>query len=80
MKTPGLFLVNFLVLLVGTLLLSVLQAGIAKEEQFSLPLLSMLLAIVVGCVSWSLFGWMGTGCVLVLYAIYAILSGLQMRK
>lgn len=67
------------VLLFGSVLISVMYENIVGSESFSLPLSNILLVTVVGTVLSVWWGWTATLSTLGVYAVYSIVGGFADR-
>ena len=74
-----LWLANFLTLLVGSLLLSLLYEAIAGNKAFSLALSSICLVTLVGSVLAIRVSWKSTGILLGLDAVCNVVGALHDR-
>ena len=68
-------LLHAVVLLFGSLVLSVMSENIAGRDTFSLPLSNMLLVILVGTTLSVWWSWPATLSTLTVYAVYCIMTG-----
>ena len=73
-------LLHAVVLLFGSVVLSVMSENIARRDTFSLPLSNMLLVILVGTVLSVWWSWTATLSTLTVYAVFCIVTGLLDRS
>ena len=73
-------LLHAVVLLLGSLVLSVMSENVAGRDTFSLPLSNILLVTLVGTTLSVWWSWPATLSTLTVYAIYSVVAGLLDRS
>ena len=71
---------NIIVLLIGSFVLSGIYENISGNKHFSLPILNTLLILIIGGVLAIWHGWSSTGIVLGVYAVICVFGGLYERN
>ncbi len=73
-------ILHIMVLLFGSILISVMYENIAGGETFSLPFSNILLVTLVGTALSVWWSWTSTLSTLTVYAVYSIVAGLYDRS
>ncbi len=73
-------ILHLMVLLFGSILISVMYENIAGGETFSLPFSNILLVTLVGTALSVWWSWTSTLSTLTVYAVYSIVAGLYDRS
>jgi len=73
-------ILHLMVLLFGSILISVMYENIAGGETFSLPFSNILLVTLVGTALSVWWNWTSTLSTLTVYAVYSIVAGLYDRS
>ncbi len=73
-------ILHLMVLLFGSILISVIYENTAGRETFSLPFSNILLVTLVGTVLSVWWSWTSTLSTLTVYAVYSIVAGLYERS
>jgi MFS family permease len=74
------FLVTAVILATGATLFAVVYEGIAGNESFSLPFMSILGVAILGAILHLIWGWIAAAIVLGLYGVYCVVGGLLDRR
>lgn len=73
------FILSFVVLAAGALILSVVYESLAGNRSFSLPLANITLVVLIGGTLFPFWGWTSTIVVLGLYSAWCVIGGLMDR-
>ena len=73
-------ILHLMVLLFGSILISVMYENIARRETFSLPFSNVLIITLVGTALAVWWSWTSTLSTLTVYAVYSIVAGLYERS
>ncbi len=73
-------ILHLMVLLFGSILISVMSENIAGGETFSLPFSNILIVTLAGTALAVWWSWTSTLSTLTVYAVYSIVAGLYERS
>jgi hypothetical protein len=68
------YLANIVVLIFGSIMLSVLSENIQANSSFSLPFIWIMIVLMLGVILFSIYGWISTLFVLGGYAVICVVG------
>jgi len=73
------YLANIVVLIFGSIMLSVFSENIQGNSSFSLPFIWILIVLILGVILFSIYGWISPMFVLGGYAVICVVGGVLGR-